>query len=375
MKTRVVLIVVLFSLAMYLCSDALVQEKSTTDQVFTHQSSNSRDFITITEEDFEGGIGDWSYYDETAPTDWNEEWHLSRGGAYEGLFSWWMGDEELGGYTDHRYLVLDTPSLTLAAVNPELNFMFKLSCEDTGGDPPYNAWDGANIRISTDGGTTWVPIEGTPAYNGSSFYSFGYEFNEGVNIPGWGSTTNWVAWTPASFDLSAYAGEDVKLRFAFASDPAYNTADDPDMFGFKVDNIVVDTATGTFESDGDGAAGDTQMVPGYGGAVVGNLWHVYEDTMAPSPVNAVGCFDEGTGTYLPGMSNFVVSPEFFLPEEGIYTWDIYVETMLDEGTFPDCDYIHVEVRSQIPGEAWLGWTSISNPLYDPDGDNYVFTGA
>ncbi|MDP8221510.1 MAG: T9SS type A sorting domain-containing protein, partial [Candidatus Stygibacter frigidus] len=63
------------------------------------------------------------------------------------------------------------------------------------------------------------------------------------------------------------------------------------------------------------------------------------------------------------------------PEEGIFTWDIYVETMLDEGTFPDCDYIHVEVRSQLPGESWLGWTSISNPLYDPDGDNYVFTGA
>ena len=373
-KLLTVLLVVIVASVLFANEVVRVKDVNPAQLSLSRQNSQTRDFITITEEDFEGGIGDWEYYDETAPSDWNEAWHTSAVGAYEGD-SWWMGDEELGGYTDHRYLVLDTPTLTLAATNPELNFMFALSCEDVGGDPPYNAWDGANVRISTDGGTTWTPIEGTPDYNGSSFYSFGYEFNEGVNIPGWGSSTEWVEWTSATFDLSSYAGDDVKLRFAFASDPAYNTADDPAMFGFKVDDIVVDTDAGQFVSDGDGAAGDAQMVPGYGGAVVGNLWHVYEDTMAPSPTNAVGCFDEGTGTYLPGMSNFVVSPSFQLPEEGFITWDIYCKTLLDAGTFPDCDYFHVEVRSMLPGEAWSGWNSISNPLGDPAGDNYVFTGS
>jgi Secretion system C-terminal sorting domain/Immune inhibitor A-like, MAM domain len=371
-KLLTVLLVVIVASGLF--ANEVVRVKNINPTLFSRQNSQMRDFITITEEDFEGGIGDWEYYDETAPTDWNEEWHLSTVGAYEGQ-SWWMGDEDLGGYTDHRYLVLDTPTLTLAASNPELNFMFALGCEDTGGDPPYNAWDGANVRISTDGGTTWTPIEGTPEYNGSSFYSFGYEFNEGVNIPGWGSTTLWVEWTAATFDLSAYAGDDVKIRFAFASDPAYNTADDDSMFGFKLDDIEVDTDDGLFVSDGDGAAGDDEMAPGYGGAVVGNLWHVYDDAMAPSPVNAVGCFDEGTGTYLPGMSNFVVSPAFTLPADGIFTWDVYCQTLLDAGTFPDCDYIHVEVRSMLPGEAWSGWNSISNPLGDPGGTNYVFTGA
>jgi len=142
-----------------------------------------------------------------------------------------------------------------------------------------------------------------------------------------------------------------------------------------VDNIAIDTASGVFESDGDGATGDSQMISGFGGSVVGDLWHIYEDAMAPSPSNAAGCFDEGTGTYLPGMSNFIISPEFSLPEDGIFTWDIYCQTYLDAGVFPDTDYIHVEVNSQVPGEDWQGWTSISNPLYDPDGDNYVFTGA
>ncbi|MDP8210238.1 MAG: immune inhibitor A, partial [Candidatus Stygibacter australis] len=271
-KLLTVLLVV--ALASVLFANNAVRVKDVNPTLFSRQNSHARDFITITEEDFEGGIGDWEYYDETAPTDWNEAWHISDVGAYDGD-SWWMGDEELGGYTDHRYLILDTPTLTLAADSPELNFMFALSCEDVGGDPPYNAWDGANVRISTDGGSTWTPIEGTPAYNGSSFYSFGYEFNEGVGIPGWGSSTEWVAWTEANFDLSAYAGDSVKLRFAFASDPAYSTGDDPDMFGFKLDDIEIDTDAGQFVSDGDGAAGDAQMVPGYGGAVVGNLWHVY----------------------------------------------------------------------------------------------------
>ena len=370
-KLLTVLLVVIVTSVLF--ANNLVRVKNVNPALISHKNSHMRDFVTITEEDFENGIGDWEYYDETAPTDWNEAWHLSDVGAYEGN-SWWMGDEELGGYTDHRYLVLDTPTVTLAATNPELNFMFSLGCEDIGGDPPYNAWDGANIRISIDGGTTWRPIEGTPAYNGSSFYSFGSEFNEGENVPGWGSTTNWVDWTTANFNLSAYAGDEVKLRFAFASDPNYNTVEDPGMFGFKVDNIAIDTDAGQFVSNGDGAAGDDQMVAGYGGVVGGNLWHVYEDAMAPSPINAVGCFDEETDTYLPGMSNFVISPSFQLPEEGFFTWDIYCESLLDAGTSSDCDYFHVEVRSKLPGGAWSGWNSISNPLGDPGGANYVFTG-
>jgi hypothetical protein len=371
-KLLTVLLVVI--LASTLSANDVLKVKNVNQTMLSRQNSQMRDFITITEEDFESGLGDWSFYDETAPTDWNEEWHLSTTGAYEGN-SWWMGDEDLGGYTDHRYLVLDTPTLTLAASNPELNFMFALNCEDPASSPPYDAWDGANVRISTDGGNTWTPIAGTPAYNGTSFYSFGYEFNEGPGIPGWGSTSNWTNWTQATFDLSDYAGDEIKIRFAFASDPAYNTADDQNMFGFRVDNIEIDTDDGLFVSDGDGAAGDELMIPGYGGSVAGNLWHIYTDNMAPSPTHAMGCFDDGTNTYLPGMSNFVVSPQFSLPEDGIFTWDVYVITQLDAGTFPDCDYIHVEVRSQPEGGQWTGWYSISNPLGDPAGTNYVFTGS
>lgn len=373
MRFFTTLLVTLFMFSIVF-ADANVATKMKSDSPFSSKM-NVREEVVITSEDFENGLGEWVTFDETQPSDWNEAWHLSTVGAFEGN-SWWMGDEDLGGYTSHRYLVLDTPVLSLAAASPALNFKFALSCEDVGGDDPYDAWDGANIRISTDGGTTWEVINPTaPAYNGTSFYSFGYEFAEGSGLPGWGALTTWNSWTDANFDLSSYAGQDVKIRFAFASDPAYDTADDAGMFGFKLDNIVVNTTDGTFESNGDGAAGDDLMIPGYGGEIVGNLWHLYEDNTAPSASHAVGCFDDATDTYVPNMSNFIISPEFFLPAGGLYTWDVYVQALLDEGVFPDADYLHVEVNSQVPGEEWIGWNSISNPLGDPDGTNYVFTGA
>ena len=371
MKIYVVLLVIIISALLFA---GVGTELELAKRNPLHSKYNvSRDFITLISEDFENGAEDWETFDATGISHWIESWHLSTTGAYEGN-SWWMGDEELGGYTDHRYLVLDTPELILAEDNPELHFCFSLCCENAGGGVEYNAWDGANIRISTDGGESWSVLAGTPEYNAESFYSFGYEFGEGQGIPGWGSTTEWVNWTEAEFDLAAYAGESVKIRFAFASDPTYNTADDASMFGFRLDDIAIDTAAGIFESNGDGASGDSEMIAGYGATSTGDLWHIYEDTAAPSSTHAMGCFEEGTGTYLPGMSNFVISPEFYLPANGIFTWDVYCKILLDTGTYPDRDYIQVEVNSQVPGEEWTGWNSISNPLNDPGGSGYIILG-
>ena len=365
MKIYVVILVIITSA--FLCA-GMGTELELAKRNQLHSNNVSRDFITIISEDFENGAEDWETFDETGMSDWIEYWHLSTTGAYEGN-SWWMGDEELGGYTDSRYLVLDTPELVLADDNPELHFWFSLCCEDVGGDPPYDAWDGANIRISTDGGESWSVLAGTPEYNAESFYSYGYEFGEGEGIPGWGSTTEWVNWTEAAFSLNAYAGESVKIRFAFASDPAYNTGDDASMFGFRLDDIAIDTSTGIFESNGDGASGDSEMIAGYGVTSTGNLWHIYEDSEAPSPTHAMGCFDEETDTYLPGMDNYIITPEFYLPAGGDFFWDVDVMVMIDDdSTFPECDYLVVEKSFQSPEGNWSPWFMISYP------GPHVFTG-
>jgi len=97
-----------------------------------------------------------------------------------------------------------------------------------------------NLRISTNGGTTWTVVPTTaltPAYDRTSLYSFGFQHHEGPNVPGWCGASN--TWHQELVNLSAWAGQSVKLRFAFASDPSYSTPDNPAMFGWQVDNVRV----------------------------------------------------------------------------------------------------------------------------------------
>ena len=70
-------------------------------------------------------------------------------------------------------------------------------------------------------------------------------------------------WDNISFDLSAYAGQNVKVRFAFGSDHSFSTTSDPLLTGFHVDNIVVEGALDCNPEN------DCNM--SYGG----NTWYIY----------------------------------------------------------------------------------------------------
>ncbi len=311
----------------------------------------------IFEDDFESGQGDWQFVDATAPDDWDENWHLSTVGAWEGN-SWWMGDEELGGYLSHRYVVLDTPELTLPTDSPTLTFKVDWNVEELGGTGDYNGWDGSNVRISTDGGSSWTVISGTPAYNGTSMYCFGYEFLEGVNVPGWGDVSN--GWLDAEFDLSAYAGQNVKIRFAFASDPAVDTASNPEFYGIRVDDINV---ADIFYSDGDGAAGDDQMIPGYAGSISGNYWTL--DTTNPhSGDNAMRC------TVHNNLDDELISPEIVLPDlpevEIFIDYWVYCD-MLDSDGDNDVDGILEDLyHVYVKGVDQVAWTRLHYNFNGPD---------
>ena len=73
---------------------------------------------------------------------------------------------------------------------------------------------------------------------------------------GWGGLQGWHLVT---FDLIAYAGQDVIIRFGFGSDPSWSTGEDPLYDGFRLDDISVEDAGGNvlFEDDAEGA---TDMV-------------------------------------------------------------------------------------------------------------------
>jgi hypothetical protein len=73
-------------------------------------------------------------------------------------------------------------------------------------------YDGGNVKISTNGGSTWnllTPEGGYPASNLSV-----------LNGPGYCGNSN--GWIIARFNLSNYANQNVQFRFTIASDTSIN---------------------------------------------------------------------------------------------------------------------------------------------------------
>lgn len=336
----------------------------------------SREIVdTVYVEDFENGLIEWSTIDVTDPGSF---WSTSEFNAYGGSGkSWRMADPDIlpdGGYLDSWYQVLDTPVISLPnSGSLNLSFVQYRAIEELGTYGNFDGWDGFNIRIRTseqDYEEATILTDCIPAYNSSSLYSFGYEHEEdhdGIpGIPGWGGSSEWIETTiniPSTFQ-----GEDIIVSFAFASDPNTSTSTNPEFTGVFVDNInIADVFTNNGE-DEIGFIGFSNTEKG------GNLWHVFDDPNAPSPISAIGCFDIVTGWYNPNMENYIESPIIDIPEGSQLFFDMYIRSELDDSYFPDCDYFSIEIQ-HYTNLGWSSWNSISNPLGDPNGINAVFTGS
>jgi hypothetical protein len=292
-------------------------------------------------DDFETGAPDWITQDGAEPQNWTEAWRLSDIGAYQGD-SWWMGDPELGGYHDERYLALDTPEIPITASGSTLTFRMSYAIEAAGGVDNYTAWDGFNVRVSTDQGVHWQVISGSPAYTATSLYSFGEIFGEGVGTPGWcGASSGWIS---ASFNLSAYIGQSIAIRFAFASDAATSTVDDATLFGARLDDIQI----GSFLSDGEHPADDDRMIPGYGGQIGGDHWTLSSQQFL-SPGFSMFC------PVLPNLSDELITPIIYLPNRDSLQLDYYIRFDAPDTVSNDVpdDYFRVYVLGE-EDPAWTG---------------------
>ncbi|MDY7040398.1 MAG: immune inhibitor A [Chloroflexota bacterium] len=99
-------------------------------------------------------------------------------------------------------------------------------------------WDFGFVQVSTDGGATWTSLEDNEGY---STYEYDPNAHPKVveNLPG---LTSWVdEWLTLSYDLSAYAGQDILIGFRLVTDWATHYG------GWWIDNVYVD---GTLISDG-----------------------------------------------------------------------------------------------------------------------------
>ncbi len=138
-----------------------------------------------------------------------------------------------GDYSSSADWNLDL-NVAVPAGNPALTFWHWYAME--------SGYDGGQVRISTDSGSTWTvltPDGGYPASNVNALSGPGYNGNSG-------------GWIQARFGLSAYAGQNVRLRWHFASDGSVQD------LGWYVDDIAVVAAT--YQADFD--AEPTSVAPG-----------------------------------------------------------------------------------------------------------------
>ncbi|MDD4154993.1 MAG: FlgD immunoglobulin-like domain containing protein [Candidatus Cloacimonetes bacterium] len=366
MKKSILLFLVCFALASFLLAENVTVVNTRTNQEPTQKLRVEEEVIVF--ENFEDGLGNWVTEDATLPP---HQWHLSNTSAltYQGTgYSWFMGNPELGtngGYTDGVLIYLQTPAITVPSASSNLTFKVNFELEEPAVHEGYDGWDAANVRISTDG-ENWTVLEPTGLpYNCTSMYGFGYN-GEGEGVAGWGGSSD--GWQDVTVDLSSYAGDDVMIRFVFGSDPAYNTADDPDMFGILVDNITL----GDFSHDFN----DNQlngMTVGSSIPVGGDLWHTAEYDLATSGTYVLSC-NNANDTYEPNMRNYIYSEVYDLPSAG----DIRADFQL-RGTWSDNDTEDLTLMDyfgwEISPDAGANWYAMSNPYGDPNGDNYVFSNA
>jgi immune inhibitor A len=101
-------------------------------------------------------------------------------------------------------------------------------------------WDFGFVQVSTDGGHTWTSLAN--AYT-TSDYDPNAHPTVIANLPGLTGSSG--GWLNMSFDLSAYAGQDILIAFRYVTDWSTLYA------GWYIDNVYVD---GTLISDGSSTA-------------------------------------------------------------------------------------------------------------------------
>jgi len=253
-------------------------------------------------------------------------------------YTWFPGDLSYGnngGYKSGRLLYLQSPSITLPASPAPLTFKFKQAFEDLGGGTiggvVYDGWDGWNVRISTNG-TNWTVIQPvSPVYNSVNLYGFGYNGDRPQPMPGWGGLMSVISnnppvlddngWATATFDLTAYAGQSVYIRWIIGTDPAYDTVTappngDPDRYGVVMTDININGTPYNFTS-----ATDFQgFTVGYVQQSFPELWRIRSPfSFASSPTSVATCGEpdaNGIWSYQLEMDNYLTTPWVTIPGGG-----------------------------------------------------------
>ncbi len=182
---------------------------------------------TVWADDMESGINGWTLGDGSIQNTWQQ----SGGNVHGGAFAW--NAENLATISDQRLVspAIDLPSA--AELPLTLRFWNHQELEDA----PSACWDAAVLEISTDGGSSWIDLNGDAILNRAHdgpVNNFASGPNPLAGMQAWcGDPRDWEDY---AVDLSVFAGETVNLRFRVGTDSTVGGRD-----GWTIDDVRVES--------------------------------------------------------------------------------------------------------------------------------------
>ncbi len=181
--------------------------------------------IGLNLEDFEDDDGGYTHSGTNDSWEWGTpNYPEGPANAYSGVKCW--ATSLTGPFLNGSQCGLTTVEFDLPSSNPYFSFYHWY---DFG---PSN-WDGGNLKITTDGGNNWELIYPDGGYPEDELASS----NPLNPEPGYCGEPG-LGWVQAYFDLSAYAGETVQIKFDFGST---SVVEHP---GWYIDDVEVNAGTG-----------------------------------------------------------------------------------------------------------------------------------
>jgi len=225
-----------------------------------------------------------------------EPWRISTAQAQSGSRSYRSGFE-----SRHPALVCasaTTPPLLLDA-GAELSYFARFNLE--------HRWDGVVVEISTDGGSTWrdlPPAGGYPATLSETgnppINRCGYPATQGA-FTGPSGNAGLTEWTEYKSSLSSFAGQTVRIRWRFTTDPG------AEFEGFFLDTISITNV----KLPGSCVAVAIRPVPQFSitpGAPVPGTPVQFRDESTNVPTSWLWNFGDGTTSTLQNPTHAYAAP-------------------------------------------------------------------
>jgi len=236
-------------------------------------------------------------------------------GAYSGNKLW---ATKLAGNYVQGEATLDSPDIIVPA-GADLTFWHWYDFEAS--------YDGYNVKISTNGGSTWTIITPVGGYTGT-----GNTANPLSGQPIWTGHVQ-KYWEQETFDLAAYEGQSIRIRFDMGADTSVFYP------GAYVDDVLIGTLTITLEPEYN----DTYPVASW--IYPGESRNISYDDWTPAALAAgiSGQIEYGVigATQLPGDTNpgnDQALGEFTLS----YRHDVGIKAITSPSMLKDDVYLHFD---------------------------------